>query len=132
MVTVKKTYLPGLTLLILLAGCKKVKIEPIESTLIGKWSYTEYYIGTGGPTDWKPVNPPMQTIEFKADGTFIPCESFLNDANHFEIVDSVTVKFQPTISGSTLMAYSIDTVARELLMSPVPNCIEGCAYKFRR
>ena len=81
------------------------------------------------------VTPPKQTIEFKPDGTFIPSESFLKDANHFEILDSVTVKFQPasTPSGFILMGYTIDTMARQLQLWPVnPMCIEGCSNKFKR
>jgi len=126
--------LPGLVLLFLTVACKK-SIEPIESSLIGKWTYTEYYISIGGPGEWRAVTPPNQTIEFKPDGTFIPSESFLKDANRFEILDSVTVKFQPvsTPSGFILMGYIIDTMERELQMYPVnPMCIEGCSNKFTR
>ena len=130
----KKLQLPGLVLLFLTVACKK-SIEPIESSLIGKWTYTEYYISSGGPGEWRAVTPPNQTIEFKPDGTFIPSESFLKDANRFEILDSVTVKFQPvsTPSGFILMGYIIDTMERELQMYPVnPMCIEGCSNKFTR
>jgi len=130
----KKLQLPGLVLLFLTVACKK-SIEPIESSLIGKWTYTEYYISIGGPGEWRAVTPPNQTIEFKPDGTFIPSESFLKDANRFEILDSVTVKFQPvsTPSGFILMGYIIDTMERELQMYPVnPMCIEGCSNKFTR
>jgi len=123
----KKLQLPGLVLLLFSVACKK-SIEPIENSLIGKWTYTEHYISSGGPGEWRPVAP-KETIEFKPDGTFIPSDSFLKDANHFEILDSVTIKFQP---GFILMRYSIDTSARELLMSPVPMCIEGCSNKFTR
>jgi len=130
----KKLQLPALLLLFFAVACKK-SIEPIESILIGKWTYTEYYISTGGPGEWRAVTPPNQTIEFKPDGTFIPSESFLKDANRFEILDSVTVKFQPvsTPSGFILMGYIIDTMERELQMYPVnPMCIEGCSNKFTR
>ena len=130
----KKLQLLGLVLLFLTVACKK-SIEPIESSLIGKWTYTEYYISIGGPGEWRAVTPPNQTIEFKPDGTFIPSESFLKDANRFEILDSVTVKFQPvsTPSGFILMGYIIDTMERELQMYPVnPMCIEGCSNKFTR
>ena len=130
----KKLQLLGLVLLFLAVACKK-SIEPIENSLIGKWAYTEYYISSGGPGEWRAVTPPNQTIEFKPDGTFIPSESFLKDANRFEILDSVTVKFQPasTPSGFILMGYIIDTMERELQMYPVnPMCIEGCSSKFTR
>ena len=126
----KKLQLPALLLLFFAVACKK-SIEPIESILIGKWTYTEQYISNGVSGEWRPVTP-KETIEFKPDGTFIPSESFLKDANHFEIVDSVTVKFHPGLSGVVFMRYSIDTVAGELLMAPIPNCIEGCASKFKR
>ena len=129
----KKIQLLLLPLLLFAIACKK-SVEPIENSLIGKWTYTEYYYSIGGPGEWHPVTPPKQTIEFKSDGTYIPSESFLKDANHFEILDSVTVKFQPasTPSGFILMRYSIDTGARELLMCPIPLCIEGCSSKFKR
>jgi hypothetical protein len=133
---VKKLQLLTIALLFFTIACKKSGekvLEPIENSLIATWTYTEYYFGGGRPGEWHPVTP-NQTIEFKANGTFIPCESFLKDANHFEILDSVTVKFRPasTDSGFILMRYSIDTGARELLMSPIPLCIEGCSSKFKR
>ena len=130
----KKIQLLLLLLLLFATACKK-SVEPIENSLIGKWTYTEYYISIGGPGEWRPVTPPKQTIEFRSDGTFIPSESFVKEANHFEILDSVTIKFQPasTSSGFILMGYSIDTLARELQMYPVnPMCIEGCSNKFKR
>ena len=134
---VKKLDLPGLILLFFIIACKKDNkvIEPIENSLIGKWTYTEYYMSIGGPGDWRPVNPPNQAIEFKPDGRFIPCESFLPATDHFEILDSVTVKFQPasTSSGFILMGYVIDTIKGELQMYPVnPMCIEGCSNKFKK
>jgi hypothetical protein len=135
---VKKIQLLTITLLLFTIACKKSGekiIEPIENSLIGKWTYTEYYMGSGAPSEWRPVTPPNQTIEFKPGGTFIPSESFLKDADHFEILDSVTVKFQPTStsSGFILMGYSIDTMARQLQMYPVnPMCIEGCSNKFKK
>ena len=117
----KKIQLLGLVLLFFTVACKK-SIEPIENSLIGKWTYTEYYYSIGGPGEWHPVTP-KQTIEFKPDGTFIPSESFLKDANHFEILDSVTVKFQPasTPSGFILMRYSIDTVRERTSNVSDPN-----------
>jgi len=135
---VKKFQSLVLSLLFFAIACKKSGnriIEPIDNGLIGKWTYTEYYYSIGRPGDWHSVTPPKQTVEFKPDGTFIPSESFLKDANHFEILDSVTVKFQPasTPSGFILMGYSIDPGARQLLMYPVnPMCIEGCSNKFTR
>jgi hypothetical protein len=121
-----------LALLIFAIACKK-SVEPIQSDLIGKWTFTESYISPAGPTDWQPVTPPNQTIEFKSDGTFIPCESFLKDANHFEIVDSVTVKIQPAVQGFTLMKYEIKSSDEALYLTPTnPGCIEACIYKFER
>jgi hypothetical protein len=135
----KKHYLKKLQflsiLLLFTISCKKSgdkTIEPVENSLIGKWTYTEHYGSSGGPGEWRPVNPSNQIIEFNSDGTFVPCESFLKDANHFEILDSVTVKFQPAFSGFSMMSYSIDTIARELILTPIPLCIEGCADKFKR
>ena len=131
----KRFQFISVVLLFITVACKKSgdkTDEPIENSLVGKWTYTEHYASAGGPGEWRPVSPPNQIIEFKSDGTFVPCESFLKDANHFEILDSVTVKFQPTFSGSSVMRYSIDTIARELIMLPVPNCIEGCADKFKQ
>ena len=129
----KKLPILVLALLLFALACNK-SVEPIESSLIGRWTYTEYYMGTGGPTDWQPVTPPNQTIEFRSDGTFIPCESFLKGANHFEIVDSVTVKIQPAApSGFILMRYDIKPLERALYLSPTnPICIEGCSSKFEQ
>ena len=134
----KKFQLLVLCLLFFAIACKKSGnkiIEPIDNDLIGKWTYTEYYYSIGGPGEWHSVTPPKQAIEFKPDGTFIPAESFLKGADHFEILDSVTVKFQPAPnpSGFILMGYSIDPAARQLLIYPVnPACIEGCNNKFTR
>jgi hypothetical protein len=134
MICVKKLHFFNLILLIFILGCKKSNLESIGNSLTGKWVFTEYYIAPGGPGQWQPVTPPGQTIEFKPDGRFLS-SLFLKDATHFKILDSVTIKFQPvsTVSGYILMAYSIDTAARELLMYPVnPFCIEGCSNKFKR
>jgi hypothetical protein len=130
---VKKLQFFVLAPIFLAMGCKK-SVEPIENSLIGKWTYIEYYMSPGGPGEWRPVSPPKQTIEFKADGTFVPSESFLKEANHFEIVDSVTLKIEPVAPlGHMLMRYEIKTLRRELYLYPVnPMCIEGCSYKFER
>jgi len=136
--SVKKLQFLAAFLLVFAVACKKSSnriIEPIENSLTGKWTYTEYYMSIGGPGDWHAVSPPKQTIEFKADGTFIPCESFCKEANHFEIIDSVTVKIEPSsISlGYVLMRYDIKPSERTLYLSPSnPICIEGCSSKFER
>jgi len=120
-------------LLVFTIACKKSdNNDPIKSGLIGKWTYTESYISPAGPTDWQPVSPPGQTIEFKHDGTFIPCESFHKDADHFEVLDSVNVRIQPAPGGGQ-MRYTIDSTGHQLVMSPTnPGCIEACIYKFER
>ncbi len=134
----KRGYEIYLSVLILMTACNKsvvVNKEPIDKTVIGKWNYTEYFFSTGGPGSWHPVSPANQTIEFKSDGTFVPAESFLKTANRFEIIDSVTIKFQPTSTamGYTLMGYQIKTADRELYLYPVnPLCIEGCSNKFTK
>jgi len=134
----KKVQFLILIFLVFIAGCSKLdnaKPAAVENTIIGKWSYTEYYLSIGGPGQWYPVTPANQVIEFKPDGTFIPSKFFLKDATKFEIVDSVTLKIQPasTPSGYILMGYSIKTAERELYLYPVsPYCIEGCSNKFKR
>jgi len=135
---VKKLQFLSLVLLFFAIACEKSTnkiIEPNENGLLGKWTYTEYYMSIGGPGEWHPVSLPKQTIEFKSNGTFIPCESFLKEANHFEILDSVTVKIEPaSISmGYILMRYDIKTSEGSLYLSPTnPICIEGCSNKFER
>ena len=123
-----------ISLLILIGGCKK-DLGTVANSVYGKWIFTQYYISPGGPGEWRSAFPPGQTIEFKPGGQFVSSESFLTGSNHFEILDSVTIKFQPasTSNGYLLMGYAIDTLTRELLMYPVnPSCIEGCQYKFKR
>ncbi len=138
MICMKKLQFLILIFLVFILGCSKsdnTKLKPIENTIIGKWTYIEYFFSTGAPGKWHPVTPANQTIEFKSDGSFISAESFLKDATEFEIVDSVTIKFQPasTPSGYILMGYSIKTAERELYLSPVnPICIEGCSNKFKQ
>jgi len=135
----QKIFMKGLifiymTLLTLSCGCQK-DLGAVENNVDGKWIFTQCYISPGGPGEWRSASPPGQTIEFKPGGQFVPSESFLTGSNHFEILDSVTIKFQPasTSSGYILMGYAIDTLARELLMYPVnPRCIKGCQYRFKR
>ena len=135
---VKKLQFLSLVLLFFAIACEKSTnkiIEPNENGLLGKWTYTEYYMSIGGPGEWHPVSLPKQTIEFKSNGTFIPCESFLKEANHFEILDSVTVKIEPaaTPMGYILMRYDIKPFEGSLYLSPAnPICIEGCSNKFER
>jgi hypothetical protein len=132
----KKMRFLRLIFLVFIFGCRKSdKLEPIENSVIGKWTYVEYFYSIGGPGHWHAVTPPNQTIEFKSDGSFIPANSFLNGATKFEIIDSVTIKFHPasTPSGYILMGYFIKTLKRELNLYPVnPFCIEGCSSKFKR
>jgi len=134
---VKKLQILSLLLLFFVIACQKSGnkiIEPIENRLIDRWTYTGYYVSNGGPGEWRTVSP-RQTIEFKADGTFIPCQSFLKEANHYEILDSVTVKIEPASisSGYILMKYDIKPSERALYLSPAdPMCIEGCSSKFER
>lgn len=133
----KKKIIQLFILSFMLFSCKKSSLtsNPIGNSLIGQWTCTEYWYSLGGVGEWHAVQPANQTIEFKSDGTFISAESFLKEANRFEIIDSATVKFQPSTnaSGLQLMSYKIDTIKRELTMSPInPICIEGCANKFKR
>jgi hypothetical protein len=134
----KSKLIFGLLLLIVSAGCSKMTIdntESIENAVAGKWTYTEYFYSTGSPGQWYPVTPANQTIEFKADGSFTGTASFLKEATHFVIVDSATIKFQPSTkpAGYTLMNYRVKTTGRELILSPLdPICIEGCSDKFKR
>jgi hypothetical protein len=132
----KKIQFLSLIFLVVIFGCRKSdKLEPIENSVIGKWTYIEYFYSTGGPGQWHAVTPANQTIEFKSDGSFIPASSFLNGVTRFEMVDSVILKFKPasTPSGYILMGYFIKTLKRELHLYPVnPGCIEGCSSKFKR
>jgi hypothetical protein len=133
----KKKIIQLLVLSFILFSCKKSSVtsNPIGNSLIGKWTYTQYWYSIGSGGEWHAVKPTNQTIEFQSDGTFISAESFLKEANTFEIIDSATVKFLPATnaSGSQLMSYKIDTIKRELTMSPInPVCIEGCANRFKR
>jgi hypothetical protein len=130
---VRKALFPVILFSLFAVGCKK-SVEPVDNSLIGKWSYVEYYYSIGGPGEWHDVSP-HETIEFKTDGSFIPSPSFLNNTNRFEIIDSATVKFEPasTSSGYILMGYQIKTTERTLYLYPVdPICIEGCNNKFTR
>jgi len=133
----KSSFFIGL-LLLLATGCSKSPVEnteAIENTVVGQWTYTEYFYSTGAPGQWYPVTPANQIIEFKADGSFTGTASFLKDATHFVIVDSTTIKFLPSTkpAGYALMNYRVKTAERELILSPLdPICIEGCSDKFKR
>jgi len=125
-----------LTILLVSASCSKPVPEKVPypvNTLIGKWKYTEHYMSIGGPGQWYLVQPPNQTVEFKADGTFQSAASFSTTFSRYEITDSATVKFTPAPNptGSVVMKYEFNSVTNTLLLYPVePMCIEGCAYKF--
>jgi len=115
-------------------GCTKSTVGPIADSLIGTWTYVEYFYSVGGPGSWHPA-PANQKIEFKSDGSFSSTEFFLKGVNRYEIVDSVTIKFQPVSrpSGYMLMGYKMDSSLGDLYLYPVdPYCIEGCSNKFRR
>ncbi|MGG9963104.1 hypothetical protein [Ferruginibacter sp. SUN106] len=134
----KRKFMTGLLVVLLFAACSKATVadkEPIENTVTGIWTHTEYFYSTGAPGQWYAVTPANQTIEFKADGSFTGTASFLKEATHFVIVDSTTIKFLPSAkpSGYTLMNYHVKTAERELYLSPLdPICIEGCSDKFKR
>lgn len=133
----KMQFLNLLFLLFVFACSKPDNINPqiIEDSVLGKWYYTEYFSSTGGQGQWHPVTQPNQVVEFKPNGSFVPADAFLKDVRKFELVDSVTIKFQPasTPSGYLLMRYSLGMAGRDLYLYPVnPACIEGCGYKFSR
>ena len=116
-------------------GCRKSFLPVIDRNLIGRWVYVESYYSVGGPGKWHPVLPSNQKIEFKPNGQFIPPQSFLRTMNWYVPIDSVTIKFQPSLGSSenVLMGYKVDTLNNELFLYPVnPICIEGCNNKFKR
>ena len=133
----KTIYFIALALLLFDFGCSKRPIsgEPLNNDILGKWIWVENFYSIGGPGQWHPVTPASQTIEFKPDGSFVAPNAFLSSATRYELVDSITIKFQPasTPSGYILMQYKIDVGGSELYLQPVdPRCIEGCNNKFRR
>jgi len=76
---VKKLQFLSLALLLFTIACEKSSnkiIEPNENGLLGKWTYTEYYMSIGGPGEWHSVSPPKQTIELNRTEP-------LSLANHF-------------------------------------------------
>ena len=124
--------------IVLLASCGKTG-NPVwqksGKNIFGKWTYTDYYLSTGGPGEWQQVKPANQSIEFKTDGSFVATESFLKGATTYQILDSTRIRFQPTstTSGFTLMGYSVEKEGKELYLYPIdPICIEGCNNKFTR
>lgn len=126
-------------MLICLGSCKKGNHGPLppvltfDSTVAGNWTYTAYNIGTGGPGVWNNADPANQHAEFKGDSSFSSDVSFLKEANHYSVIDSVTIKFTPSSrpEGYFLMGFHIKTAERALYLFPVnPICIEGCTYKF--
>jgi hypothetical protein len=130
----RSLYLVTFACLLLAISCRKT-LDPVPASLIGAWEYTENYYSAGGPGSWHPVTPSGQKIEFRTDGTFIPCETFLKGATHFATVDSVTIRVSPvaTALGSILLGFKFSPDGRELHLYPVdPICIEGCDNKFRR
>lgn len=118
-----------------ISSCTKEVLRPVDHNILGKWIYKESGTSIGGPIIWQSAAPANQTIEFKQNGAFISAQGFLNGTNHYEKLDSVTLKFSPVAnaSGFIKMAYVIDSSSGQLNLWPVdPICIEGCGYRFVR
>lgn len=124
-----------LTLIFSCFGCSKSSLstDPIHNSLIGQWVYTETWYSNGSAGGWHAVQPANQTIEFKADGTFIGSESFLKEKTRFKVIDSATiVLLKDSDTTGFGIFYKIDAIKREMIIHPGHPCIEGCADKFKR
>ena len=125
-------------LLFVATSCRKPSSErdvDASNRLVGKWVFTEHYLGIGGPGQWHPVEPAGQTVEFRPDGRFQSAEGFSTTFSFYKIIDSATVKFSPAPipSGYVVMKYRLDAGGNSLILYPIqPMCVEGCAYKFQR
>ena len=133
----KTIYFIALTILVFDFCCSKrpISAEPLNKDILGKWTWVENFYSIGGAGQWHTVTPVSQTIEFKPNGSFVSPNAFLNGATRYELVDSITIKFQPasTASGYILMQYKMDAGGSVLYLQPLdPRCIEGCNNKFRR
>lgn len=130
--------LSGLVILILFLGCKKSgagSTTAQDSSFTGKWVYTSFYIGMGGPSVNQPANPPNQLTTFHEDGSMHSTVSFLKDYLRFEIQDSARIRLFPSTrpAGYLLMGYFFNTSDHSLTIFPAdPLCIEGCGYIFKR
>jgi hypothetical protein len=133
----KEAQIVCLTLLFIVSCTTSTgkKESKTPNPLTAKWIHTETMYSVGGPAEWHLVEPAGQQIELKEDGSFISSASFLKGANKYELVDSVTIKFQPASAppGYILMKYQLDAAGKELYLSQIePACIEGCGEKFKR
>lgn len=134
-----KRFVSALFLLTLAAaGCSKATDENtthLTHVLIGKWVYTESYMGIGNGRDvWQPAQPANQTVEFNADGTFYGTVPSLKEFTRFEITDSAIVTFRSAAKPSGYkMGYNLENPYTTLILYPVePYCICGCSDKFER
>lgn len=115
-------------------ACQK-KQSSGQTTLTGTWKFTESYFSIGGPANWRPADPPGQTITFNADGRFQHSGGIFNTYSEFQQVDSVTIRLIPTTRSSIApeFRFTIDGGGDVLTLTPTnPVCIEGCAYRFER
>ncbi len=118
-----------------LNGCKKSSVgKDIPVSITGKWYFTAYYYGIGGPGGWRPVTTDNQYIELKTDGGFSSNFSPFNAAATYQLTDSAHIKFIPqTGQNSLLYFFKLDSINNELQLSPAnPICIDGCGQKFSR
>jgi len=130
--------LSGLVIFISFLGCKKSgggDITAQDSSFTGKWVYTSFYFGMGGPSVNQPANPPNQLTTFHEDGSMYSTVSFLKDYLRFEIQDSARIRLFPSARpvGYLLMGYHFNIADHSLTLFPVePLCIDGCGYIFKR
>ncbi len=131
----QRLFLPLLLVCMVIGACKKSGGGTFDKKLTGKWVYTSYSFGTGGPSVDRPADPPNQQAFFKDDGSFYSSVSFLKGFMRYEVQDSARLRFFPSSkpAGYLLMGYQLDTIHHALILFPVdPFCIEGCSFTFKR
>lgn len=122
-------------LVVVLAACKKSTINNkliYTAGLPGKWNFVASYLGTGGPTSWHPTDSLHQWFLLAENGDVSSNMPMFMDFARCQEPDSTTLKFMAVQGGVFQYHFTLDTLQNELILSPVPLCIEGCAFKFRR
>ena len=123
-------------MVLLMAACKKstTNNKTVYTVgLPGKWNFIASYMGRGvGPISWQPTDSLHQWVVLAENGDVSSNMPMFTDIAGCQQPDSTTLKFKTVQGGVFQYEFSLDTLQNELILSPLPICIEGCAYKFRR
>jgi hypothetical protein len=118
--------------LILVSSCSKSTI--VDDTLSGRWNYYRSYASNGATYIYTSTTDLKQWIQFGEDGKLVSNMPQFQKVVHYELVDSVKVRFTTSAPVTESHYYvKIDPVTHTLNLSSADYlCIEGCGDEFKR